>query len=104
VKFVAVVFSVVALSPLAACDPGYSFTVHNPCDTPIRVDLRDSNEFGEGGTDPITVGPHSTTEWTVLDPNINPPFGLLLVDGPRAGERIKSESPEVTIPESACPI
>ena len=97
-------FMVVAcLSGLTACDPGYEFTIHNPCDTPMTVDFRDSDEFGQRGTDPVTVGPHSTTEWTVLDPDINPPFGLLLFDGPRAGERIKSETLEVTIPESACP-
>jgi hypothetical protein len=39
----------------------------------------------------------------VLDPDINPPFGVLLLNGPRAGERIKSETPDVAIPESACP-
>jgi hypothetical protein len=98
-------FMVVAcLSGLTACDPGYEFTIHNQCDTPMTVDFRDSDEFGRSGTGgAVTVGPHSTTEWTVVDAHINPPFGLLLLDGPRAGERIKSETPEVTIPVSACP-
>ena len=94
---------VAALSGLAACDPGYELTVHNPCDASMTVDFRDSNEFGERGADPVNVGPHSTTEWTVLDPNINPPFGLLLLEGPRAGERITSDEPNITIPKSACP-
>jgi hypothetical protein len=93
---------VACLSGLTACDPGYEFTIHNPCDTPMTVDFRDSHEFGQRGTDPVTVGPHSTTEWTVVDAHINPPFGFLLLDGPRAGERIKSETPEVTIRVSAC--
>jgi hypothetical protein len=98
-------FTVVAcLSGLTACDPGYEFTIHNPCGTRMTVDFRDSDEFGRSGTGgAVTVGPHSTTEWSVLDPDINPPFGLLLVNGPRAGELIKSEIPDVTIPESACP-
>jgi hypothetical protein len=98
-------FMVVAcLSGLTACDPGHEFTIHNQCDTPMTVDFRDSDEFGRSGTGgAVTVGPHSTTEWTVVDAHINPPFGLLLLDGPRAGERIKSETPEVTIPVSACP-
>ncbi len=103
VSLVRGVLTVVCLSALTACDPGYEFTIHNPCDAPMTADFRDSNEFGQRGTDPVTVKPHSTTEWTVLDPNIEPPFGLLLLDGPRAGERIKSDTPEVTIPESACP-
>ena len=98
-------FMVVAcLAGLTACDPGYEFTINNPCDTPMTVDFRDSDEFGRSGTGgAVTVGPHSTTEWTVVDAHINPPFGLLLLDGPRTGERIKSETPEVTIPISACP-
>ena len=102
-KRVQTLLIITLLSALTACDPGYEFTIRNPCDTSMTVDFRDSNEFGEHGTDPVTVGPHSTTEWTVLDPNINAPFGLLLLDGPRAGDRIKSETPEVTIPKSACP-
>jgi len=40
----------------------------------------------------------------MIDYDIHPPFGALLLSGPRKGEIIKSESPEVTIPESACPI
>ena len=88
---------------LTACDPGYEFTVHNPCHTPMTVDFRVSDEFGQRGADPVTVGPHSTPTWTVFDPDINPPFGLLLLDGPRTGERIESDTPGVTIPESACP-
>jgi hypothetical protein len=93
---------VVGLSQLTACDPGYQFTIHNPCDAPMTVDFRDSNEF-QRGADPVTDGPHSITEWGVIDPKTEPPFGLLLLDGPRAGERIKSDEPDVTIPESACP-
>jgi hypothetical protein len=94
---------VACLLGLTACDPGYEFTVHNPCVDPMTVDFRDSDEFGQRGADPGTVGPHSTTTWTVLDPDINPPFGLLLLDGPPTGERIESDTPGVTIPESACP-
>jgi hypothetical protein len=94
---------VACLLGLTAFDPGYEFTVHNPCDAAMTVDFRDSDEFGQRGADPVTVGPHSTTTWTVLDPDINPPFGLLLLDGPRTGERIESDTPGVTIPESACP-
>jgi hypothetical protein len=97
-------FIVVAcLSGLTACDPGYGFTVHNPCDAPITVDLRDSDEFDRVGIDPVTLEPHSTNTWTQIDPDIEPPFGVLLLDGPRAGELIKPETPDVTIPESACP-
>lgn len=102
-KRVQTLLTAALLSGLTACDPGYVFTIHNPCDTPMKVDFRDSNEFGRRGTDPVTVGPHSTTEWSVIDPKIDPPFGLLLLEGPRARERINSETPEVTIPESACP-
>jgi len=94
---------VACLSGLTACDPGYGFTVHSPYDTPIEVDLLDSDEFGRRGIDPTTIEPHSTTTWTIIDPDINPPFGLLLLVGPRAGELIKSETPDVTTPESACP-
>jgi hypothetical protein len=39
----------------------------------------------------------------MIDPDINPPFGALLLSGPHEGELIKSDTPEVTIPESACP-
>lgn len=95
---IATAFMIVALLGLTGCDPGYTFTTHSPCDASMTVDFRDSNEFGERGADPVNVGPHSTTEWTVIDPNINPPFGLLLLDRPRAGERIN-----ITIPRSACP-
>ena len=95
---------VACLSGLTACDPGYEFTVHNRCGTPMTIVLRDSDEFGQSGTgDAVTIGPHSTNTWSEIDPDINPPFGLLLLDGPRAGERIKSGEPNITIPESACP-
>jgi hypothetical protein len=103
VKYVRAFLLVVCLSWLTACDPGYTFTIRNPCNTPMTVDFRDSNEFSQRGADPVTVGPNSTTEWTVLDAEIMPPFGVLLLDGPREGERISSETPDVTIPESACP-
>jgi hypothetical protein len=98
-------FMVVAcLSGLTACDPGYEFTIHNPCDTRMTVDLRDSDEFGRSGTGgAVTIGPHSTNSWSMIDPDINPPFGALLLSGPRGGEIIKSETPDVTILESACP-
>jgi hypothetical protein len=97
-------FIVVAcLSGLTACDPGYEFTIHNPCDAPITVDLRDSDEFRRVGISPVTIEPHSTSSWSQIDPDINAPFGALLLDGPREGELIKSETPDVTIPESACP-
>ena len=43
---------VALLSGLTACDPGYGFTVHNPCDVPITVDLRDSDEFKRVGMSP----------------------------------------------------
>jgi hypothetical protein len=70
----------------------------------MTIVLRDSDEFGQSGTgDAVTIGPHSTNTWSEIDPDMNPPFGVLLLDGPRAGERIKSDAPEVTIPESACP-
>jgi hypothetical protein len=99
-----IAFTVVAcLSGLTACDPGSGFTVHNPCDAPITVDLRDSDEFKRVGISPVTIEPHSTSSWTQIDPDINAPFGALLLDGPREGELIKSETPDVRIPESACP-
>ena len=103
VRIAATVVVLAVLCGLTACDPGYEFTIRNPCGAPVTVDFRDSNEFDQRGADPVTVGPHSTTEWTVIDPEINPPFGLLLLDGPRAGERIPSDEPDVTIPQSACP-
>jgi hypothetical protein len=89
---------------LTACDPGYEFTVHNPCDAPIKVDLRDSDEFDRVGVSPVTLEPHSTNAWSKIDPDIQPPFGALLLSGPREGEIIKSDTPEVTIPETACPL
>jgi hypothetical protein len=95
---------VACLSGLMACDPGYEFTIHNPCDTLVSVDFRDSDQFGQSGTGgAVAISPHSTSSWSRADPDINPPFGVLLLDGPRAGELIKSETPGVTIPESACP-
>ena len=104
VKVPAAFVVLVSLSGLAACDPGYQFTVHNKCDTPVTVDLGDSNEFNQPGTGgAVTMEPHSTTSWTMIDAHIIPPFGLLLLDGPRAGDLIKSETPDITIPESACP-
>jgi hypothetical protein len=103
-RITAAVVVVAALSGLAACDPGYGFTIHNPCDSPMTVVLRDSDEFGQTGTgDAVTLEPRSTNTWTEIDPDINPPFGVLLLNGPRKGERIKSEEPNITIPESACP-
>lgn len=39
----------------------------------IRADLRDSDEFDRVGIDPVTIEPHSTTEWTILDADISPP-------------------------------
>jgi hypothetical protein len=101
---VAAAFVIASLLGLTACDPGYDFTVHNRCDSPLTVVLRDSDEFGQTGTgDAVTLEPRSTNTWTEIDPDINPPFGVLLLNGPRKGERIKSEEPDVTIPESACP-
>jgi len=95
---------VACLSGLTACDPGYGFTVHSPCDAPLRIDLRgDSGESDRMVRNAVTIEPHSSTTWSIIDADIKPPFGLLLLDGPRAGELIKSETPEVTIPESACP-
>jgi hypothetical protein len=86
-----------------ACDPGYEFTVRNQCDTPMTVDLRDSDEFDRSGTGgAVTIEPHSTNSWTMIDPDIIPPFGLLLLDGPRAGDLITSEEPDIAIPKSAC--
>jgi hypothetical protein len=81
---------VACLLGLTACDPGYEFTVHNPCDPPMTVDLRDSDEFAQSGSvGAVTMQPHSTISWTVVDAHINPPFGLLLLDGPRAGDLIQ---------------
>jgi hypothetical protein len=98
-------FMVVAsLSGLTACDPGYEFTIHNPCDSRMTVDYGDSDESDHRLTrDAVMIPPHATSSWTDLDDDINPPFGLLLLDGPRAGERIQSDEPKITIPESACP-
>jgi len=103
VRVVLVLVGVICLS-MTACDPGYGFTVHNPCDAPISVDLRDSDELDRAGISPVALEPHSTNTWSMIDYDIHPPFGALLLSGPRKGEIIKSESPEVTIPESACPI
>jgi hypothetical protein len=70
----------------------------------MTVDYGDSDESGHRLTrDAVTITAHATSSWTDLDDDINPPFGLLLLDGPREGERIKSTEPDVTIPESACP-
>jgi hypothetical protein len=92
---------------LVACDPGYGFTVHSPCDVRIRVAFFDSNEFDRATRSqvrhPTTVPPHSDTTWSTIDPDIEPPYGLLLIDGPRAGDLLQSTTPEVTIPDSACP-
>lgn len=101
----AAAFTVVAgLSGLTACDPGYEFTIHNPCAAPMKVDLRDSDELERSGTGgAVTIAPHSTNTWSQIDPDINPPFGVLLLDGPLEGEFIKSDEPDVTIPASACP-
>ena len=97
--------AVACLSGLAACDPGYSFTIHNPCDSIMTIDYGDSDESDHRLTrDAVTIAPRATSSWTDLDDDINPPFGVLLLNGPREGERIKSEMPEVTIPESACPL
>jgi hypothetical protein len=103
VRVVLVLVGVICLS-MTACDPGYGFTVHNPCDAPIKVDLRDSDEFDRVGISPVTVEPHSTNTLSKLDSDITPPFGALLLSGPREGEITKSETADVTIPESACPI
>jgi len=95
---------VAGLLGLTACDPGYEYTIHNPCDAPMTVDFRDSGEFGRVGTGgAVTIGPRSTSSWSRVDPDINPPFGVLLLNGPRKGELLKSAEPNVTIPESACP-
>lgn len=93
-----------SLCGLAACDPGYEFTIHNRCDFPMTVDYGDSDESDHRLTrDAVTIAPLATSSWTDLDDDINPPFGVLLLNGPRKGERIKSDEPNVTIPESACP-
>jgi hypothetical protein len=102
VKRVQTLLIVTFLSALTACDPGYEFTIHNPCDAPIRVDLRDSDEFDRVGISPVTLEPYSTNTWSKIDPDIKPPFGALLLSGPREGDLIKSETPDVTIPESGC--
>jgi hypothetical protein len=52
----------------------------------------------------VTLDPRSTNTWSEIDPHIKPPFGALLLNGPREGAIIKSEMPEVTFPDSACPI
>jgi hypothetical protein len=92
---------------LVGCDPGYGFTVHNRCDAAIKVQFFDSNEFDRAIPSrvryPTTIPPHSDTTWSTIDPDIEAPFGLLLIDGPRAGDLLKSATPEVAIPMSACP-
>lgn len=107
-KLGAAILTFLCLSSLAACDPGYSFRTHNPCDTPIKVTFLDSDEFDRTATElgryPVTLPPHSDITWSTLDASINPPYGIFLVDGPRAGEIIKSQTPEVTVPVSACSI
>jgi hypothetical protein len=35
---------VVSLTGLTACDPGYTFTIRNPCDSTMTVDYGDSDE------------------------------------------------------------
>jgi hypothetical protein len=108
VKPAAMLLAVVGFSALTACDPGYQFRVHNPCDTPVKATFLDSDQFDRtaamNGRLPATLPPHSDTSWSTLDRDINPPFGVFLVSGPRAGEIIQSATPEVTIPESACPV
>jgi hypothetical protein len=107
-KLAATIVTFVSLSALAACDPGYSFRTHNSCDTSIRVTLLDFDEFdrttAEKSRFPTTLPPHSDITWSTLDADINPPYGVFLVDGPRAGEIIKSQTPEITIPKSACSV
>jgi hypothetical protein len=103
-RIAAAVKIVAGLSGPTACDPGHGFTVHNPCDAPMTVDLRDSDEFGRSGTGgAVTIAPHTTNTWTQIDPDINPPFGVLVLEGPLEGELIKSDEPDVTIPAPACP-
>ena len=59
---------VAGLSGLAACDPGYEFTVRNQCDAPMTVDLRDSDEFDQSGTGgAVTIEPHSTSSWSQIE-------------------------------------
>ena len=101
---IAAALMVVGLSGLTACDPGYTFTIRNPCDSAMTVDYGDSDESDHRLTrDAVTIAPRATSSWTDLDDDINPPFGVLLLNGPRTGERIKSGEPDVTIPDSACP-
>ena len=108
VKLAAAILTFLGLSSLAACDPGYGFRTHNPCDTPINVTFLDSDVFdrtaAELGRFSTTLPPHSDITWSTLDANINPPYGIFLVNGPRAGDIIKSQTPEVTIPVSACSV
>jgi hypothetical protein len=89
-----------------ACDPGYEFRVRNPCDTSIRVVFLDSNEFSlsplEESRLPTKIPARSDRRWSTIDPDIEPPFGVYLVDGPRAGEILKAPNPDITIPRSAC--
>ena len=107
-KLAAAILTFLGLSSLAACDPGYGFRTHNPCDAPIRVTFLDSDEFDQPAAElerfPTTLPAHSDITWSTLDANINPPYGIVLVDGPRAGDIIKSQTPEVTVPVSACSI
>ena len=95
------------LGLLVACDPGYGFTVHSQCDRPVKVEFFDSNEFDRAKLSkvryPTTVPPHSDTTWSTLDPDIEPPYGLLLVNGPRAGDLLKASKPEIRLPTSVCP-
>ena len=101
---IAAALMVVGLSGLTACDPGYTFPIRNPCDSAMTVDYGDSDESDHRLTrDAVTIAPRATSSWTDLDDDINPPFGVLLLNGSRTGERIKSDEPDVTIPASACP-
>lgn len=105
-KLASLVLVALGLSAMTACDPGYEFRVKNPCDSAILVSFLDSDEFdlsdAENSRFPTKLPPHSDTTWTMGDSVIISPFGVLLVNGPRAGEIIQAPTPNVTIPRSAC--
>jgi hypothetical protein len=49
------------------------------------------------------IPPEASFAWSTLDPDIEPPYGLLLVSGPRAGDLLKASKPEIRLPTSTCP-
>jgi hypothetical protein len=102
----AVMFVLIACEPTGrrnVGDPGWSFTVMNPCAESVWVFVLEDESPSPRDVSRIdSIPPNTATQIRVIDDD-RESYGIRLVSGPRAGHLIRSSNRVVAIPTDACP-